>query len=140
MHTDIDIIHCNDACVYIQYPAVVIVCTSSALSLLRLQDKVQSVAEYAPEIADQLFHDEAIFMPRADYMEPLSFVSAVETTAVDVLVGFDFSTCSDSSDCNNSVFVSQQIVCQVTICFTTCCFTIMFIIYVFARSAGLMGY
>lgn len=32
-------------------------------------DKVQSVAEYAPEIADQLFHDEAIFMPRADYME-----------------------------------------------------------------------
>eukprot|EP00435_Cladocopium_sp_Y103_P014104 s1122_g3.t1 len=35
-------------------------------------DKVQSVAEYAPEIADQLFHDEAIFMPRADYMEPPS--------------------------------------------------------------------
>jgi len=56
----------------------------TALSLLRLQDKVQSVAEYAPEIADQLFHDEAIFMPRADYMEPLSFVLAVEATAVDV--------------------------------------------------------
>ena len=55
-----------------------------------------------------------------------------------IWLGFDFSTCSDSSDCNNSI--SQQIVCQLTICFTTCCFTIMFIIYVFARSAGLMGY
>lgn len=37
--------------------------------LAEAHDKVQSVAEYAPEIADQLFHDEAIFMPRADYME-----------------------------------------------------------------------
>ena len=90
MHTDIDIIHCSDACVYIQYPVVICLhiilrlACPTALSLLRLQDKVQSVAEYAPEIADQLFHDEAIFMPRADHMEPLSFVLAVEATAVDV--------------------------------------------------------
>eukprot|EP00438_Fugacium_kawagutii_P031668 Skav232897 [mRNA] locus=scaffold1477:66916:77310:- [translate_table: standard] len=33
-------------------------------------DKVQSVAEYAPEIVDRLFHDEQIFMPRANYMDP----------------------------------------------------------------------
>lgn len=37
--------------------------------LAEAHDKVQSVAEYAPEIADQLFHDEAVFLPRADYME-----------------------------------------------------------------------
>ena len=29
---------------------------------------MQSVAEYAPEIMDQLFHDEGIFMPRVNYM------------------------------------------------------------------------
>ena len=81
----------NCACVYIclQYPTVF----KSSFAHPGLQDKVQSVAEYAPEIADQLFHDEAIFMPRADYMEPrprfdrldlVSASSAVETTAVDV--------------------------------------------------------
>jgi len=32
-------------------------------------DKVQSVAEYAPEIIDQLFHDEGLYMPRVNYME-----------------------------------------------------------------------
>ena len=30
---------------------------------------MQSVAEYAPEIMDQLFHDEGIFMPRVNYMD-----------------------------------------------------------------------
>ena len=34
------------------------------------EDKVQSVAEYAPEIIDQLFHDEGLYMPRVNYMVP----------------------------------------------------------------------
>ena len=30
----------------------------------------QNVAEYAPEILQQLFQEEALFMPRVNYMEP----------------------------------------------------------------------
>ncbi|CAK9051719.1 Cyclin-A1-1 (G2/mitotic-specific cyclin-A1-1) (CycA1 [Durusdinium trenchii] len=48
-------------------PTPMDICNTEAI--LDAHDKVQAVAEYAPEILEQLFLEEATFMPRPNYMD-----------------------------------------------------------------------